>query len=50
MDSGFDFLKTFCIIKTSPFLTFGIEDGMFLYAWNFFFFHFYLYEYELVEC
>lgn len=40
MDSGFDFLKIFCIIKISIFLIFGeerwyvnIDDS--LYVWNF---------------
>lgn len=40
MDSGFDFLKTFCITKTSTFLTFGeerwhINTDVSLYAWKF---------------
>lgn len=53
MDSGFDFLKTFCIIKTSTFLTFGeerwhVNTDDSLYAWNFL--QFDLYEYDLVEC
>ena len=38
MDSKFDFLETFCIIRI--FLTFGEKDGTLtddsLYAWNFF--------------
>lgn len=46
-------LKTFCIIKTSTFLTFGeerwhINTNDSLYAWNFL--QFDLYEYDLVKC